>query len=42
MKKTIYLLLILCTPLIAQSPDYYNSIQQLTGENLEDALHDII
>jgi len=42
MKKTIYLLLILCTPLIAQSPDYYNSIQQLTGESLENALHDIL
>ena len=42
MKKTIYLLLILCTPLMAQSPYYYNTIQQLTGESLENALHDII
>ena len=29
-------------PLMAQSPDYYQTTQQLAGSNLEDALHDII
>ena len=42
MKKIIYLALILCATIFAQSPDYYNSIQQLTGDDLEDALHDIL
>jgi len=42
MKKTFYFLLTLCMPLMAQSPDYYQTTQQLAGSNLEDALHDII
>ena len=42
MKQTFYLLLTLCMPLMAQSPDYYQTTQQLTGAELEDALHDII
>ena len=42
MKKTFYLLLTLCMPLMAQSPDYYQTTLQLTGAELEDALHDII
>ena len=42
MKKPFYLLLTLCIPLMAQSPDYYQTTQLLTGSNLEDALHDII
>lgn len=42
MKKIIYLALILCATSFAQSPNYYNSILQLAGDDLENALHDII
>ena len=42
MKKTLYLLLTISASIMAQSPQYYNSIQELTGVALKDALHDII
>ena len=42
MKKTLYFLFIASASLLAQSTDYYESIQQLSGTALEDALHDII
>jgi endonuclease I len=42
MKKTIYFLWMLCGTLMAQGPNYYQEIQQLTGSDLEDALHEII
>jgi len=42
MKNTLYLLFLASASLLAQSTDYYDSISLLTGENLEDALHDII
>jgi len=42
MKKTLYFLFIASASLLAQNTDYYESIQQLSGTALEDALHDII
>lgn len=42
MKKTIYILLLLCTPVFGQSPDYYDSTQLLSGSELENSLHEII
>ena len=42
MKKTIYLFALYCGTLLAQSPSYYENLQQLTGDALEDALHELI
>lgn len=42
MKKTIYLFALCCSTLVAQSPGYYENLQQLTGDALEDALHELI
>lgn len=42
MKKTIYLFALYCGTLLAQSPGYYENLQQLTGDALEDALHELI
>ncbi len=42
MKKTLYFFWMLCGTLMAQSPNYYQDIQQLTGSDLEDALHEMI
>ena len=42
MKKTIYLFALYCGTLLAQSPSYYENLQQLTGDVLEDVLHELI
>ena len=42
MKKSILLFLILSNIVFAQSPSYYENLQQLTGDALEDALHELI
>ena len=42
MKKILSLCFIASLPLLAQSPDYYQSIQQLTGNELRNELHEII
>lgn len=42
MKKIGYALLFCCAQLIAQSTDYYQNTQYLTGEELENELHNII
>lgn len=42
MKKTIYILLLLCTTAFGQSPDYYDSTQLLSGSELENVLHEIV
>ena len=42
MKKTIYLFALCCSTLVAQSPGYYENLQQLTGDALEDALNELI
>ena len=42
MKNLLYTLLLIAAPIMAQSPNYYNDVQQLTGTDLKDALHDLI
>lgn len=42
MKKILTLLILTYLPLSAQSPSYYNSVQQLMGNDLKNELHDII
>ena len=42
MKKFLSLCFLAYLPLMAQSPDYYQSVQQLTGEELRNELHEII
>ena len=42
MKKILSLCFLAYLPILAQSPDYYQSIQQLTGDELRSGLHEII
>ena len=42
MKKILSLCFLAYLPLLAQSPDYYQSIQQLTGDELRNELDEII
>ncbi|GIR12967.1 MAG: hypothetical protein CM15mP23_15420 [Cryomorphaceae bacterium] len=42
MKKILSLCFLAYLPIIAQSPDYYQSAQQLTGDELRNQLHEII
>ncbi|MDG2446349.1 MAG: endonuclease [Flavobacteriaceae bacterium] len=42
MKKFLSLCFLAYLPLMAQSPDYYQSVQQLTGDELRNELHEII
>ena len=42
MKKFLSLYFLAYLPLMAQSPDYYQSVQQLTGDELRNELHEII
>lgn len=42
MKNLLYTLVLIAAPIMAQSPNYYNGVQQLTGTDLKDALHDLI
>ena len=42
MKKIISLCFLAYLPILAQSPDYYQSAQQLSGEELRNELHEII
>ena len=42
MKKILSLCFLAYLPILAQSTDYYESIQQLTGDELRNQLHEII
>ena len=42
MKKILTLCFLAYLPLLAQSPDYYESVQELTGDELRNELHEII
>ena len=42
MKKILSLCFLAYLPILAQSPDYYQSVQQLTGDELRNQLHEII
>ncbi len=42
MKKILSLCFLAYLPIMAQSPDYYQSVQQLTGDELRNQLHEII
>ncbi len=42
MKNTLYLVLLICNISFAQTTSYYENIFQLTGNDLENALHDIL
>ena len=42
MKKFLSLCFLAYLPLMAQNPDYYQSVQQLTGDELRNELHEII
>ena len=42
MKKILSLCFLAYLPILAQSPDYYQSVQQLIGDELRNELHEII